>query len=256
MDIKQLMDSVYLLPALLKYMANTTDKSAKRFLEEYDISDNNIAEFEKIKTLLQYHLAAAVKLSYPIALNPTYNLLRNGLESYFHYYLSHMFRAAGLINKVWSVLDYGCGAGQIGKQFKIDNPLSDVFYLDREKPLDIEDNRFLKIDFERYPEWYYGSEKFFDCVIMSELLHCKNTPGQHHLINSAHKILKNEGKLIIVENIDFCMAFRINQLKDSASYASYDIVTADKLKYLTDTYFSKLQVLTIQNHNIYVYEKI
>ena len=146
-------------------------------------------------------------------------------------------------------LDYGCGLGQIGLQFHYDNPNSQVYFLDRENENNLDN--FYKIDFEEYPRWYKDLGVQVDCVIMSELLHCKNQKWQNYLIKSAHHILKPQGTFIVIENLDYAMAYRIGKLKKKA----VNVLTPNDVHKLVKGFKLKKRAAIFQ-HQIYVYEKV
>jgi SAM-dependent methyltransferase len=247
MNIKQLTDSIYFLPVVIDHIQSPSELTTV-ILAENGITDENIEEYKKVSNLLMYHLHC-IQSNW----KPNYHLLRVGLQEYFCNYLSNVFKELNIVDKAWKVLDYGCGSGQLGMQFEQDNPESRVMYLDRTKEDNIDEERFILCDFERYPDWYRGCKNEFDCVLMSELLHCKNTEGQHYLVNSAHNILKPGGFLIIIENIDYCMAYRMNKFKKETVL---NVVAAEQVDFLTSTFFVLQKETIILNHKIYIYEKI
>lgn len=247
MNIKQLTDSIYLLPIVIDHIQNPSELTAT-ILKENSVTNEDIEEYKKVNNLLLYHLHC-IQSNW----KSNYHLLRVGLQEYFCNYLSNVFKELNIVDKAWKVLDYGCGSGQLGMQFEQDNPESRVMYLDRTREDGIDKKRFILCDFERYPDWYKGCKGEFDCVLMSELLHCKTIEGQHYLVNSAHNILKPGGFLIIIENIDYCMAYRMNRLKKEAKL---NVVTAERVGFLTAAFFVLLKETTILNHKIYIYEKI
>ncbi|HYD90366.1 MAG TPA: class I SAM-dependent methyltransferase [Flavobacterium sp.] len=245
MNFKQLADSIYLIPVLLDHFSKPTDITTA-ILKEYDINERKVEEFRKVKSLLTYHLNTVRNWQ------PDYPLLRQGLSEYFDAYMKHTFKNIGFTNKEWEVLDYGCGSGKYGLQFHELNPQSHVYFLDRDHDQGYLVN-YIRCDFEKQPMWYMGYLKRFDCVIMSELLHCKDFVTQQYLITSAYEILAPKGKLVVIENADYCMAYRIARLKDNTNI---NIVHADLLKTLTFDFFNQIDQTQVLNHNIVVYEKI
>lgn len=248
MNFKQLSDSIYLIPVLLDHFKKPTKLTATVLSKVFELSEKDIQELRKVDKLLQYHMKTIQ------AWQPDYPLLRQGLTQYFNLYLRKIFQKIELVNNKWSVLDYGCGSGQIGLQFKEDNPLSQVLFLDREINSNIKTNDLLiykEIDFERTPNWYKTFTTAFDCVIMSELLHCKTAKGQQYLVRSSYDVLKPKGAFIVIENIDYCMAYRIHKLKKE----KVDVVTPLELQKLVLGKFRLKKHTNIHQHQIYVYEK-
>lgn len=248
MNYKQLSDSIYLIPVLLDHFKKPTKLTATVLSKVFELSEKDIQEFRKAEKLLQYHYQF-------IQGGDNYPLLRQGLAQYFDLYLRKIFQKIELTNNKWSVLDYGCGSGQIGLRFKEDNPESKVYSLDKVNPIPLKDygsSSFICVDFEKAPLWYKQYPEAFDCVIMSELLHCKNLRWQLYLVNSAHKILKPKGMLIVIENIDYCMAYRIHKLKKTAA----NVITPLELQKLVLGKFRLKKHTNIHQHQIYVYEKI
>lgn len=249
MNFKQLTDSIYIIPVLLDHLANPTPLT-QTILRENGINWVDIDEFRKVEKLLRYHYQTVQTWK------PDYTLLKQGLAQYFDEYLNHVFKMLGIVNEVWTVLDYGCGAGHLGLQFKRDNPLSDVFFLDRESEMPIKNfmgSRFISEDFEKSPNWYkFGYINSFNCALMSELLHCKDMKGQQYLVKSVHKILKPGGTFIIIENLDYCMEYRMKRLKQQ----DVSVVNPSYLACLLMNKFVIKNRIEILNHQIYVYEKI
>lgn len=241
----QVLDSIYLIPVILDHLEEPT-VTTTMILQQNSITVYDLEEFKKIKSMLQYHVHA-VQNNYA----GNYPLLQKGLAEYYDSYLSQMFENIGIAHKRWVILDYGCGSGIVGEQFLSDNPNSSVFFMDKEDYTNgIGLNK--KVDFEKEPGWYVDYYAHFDAIIMSELLHCKKKEGQEYLIRSSYEMLKPGGILIIVENVDYCMAYRISKIK----HEEHDIVDLEQIDALTKKMFRIEQIKQIQRHKIYELKKI
>lgn len=241
-NIQKILDSIYLIPILIDHIKQPTSNTTK-FLATQGIDAQDVENCKQLLPLLEYH-QFAVQNSF----KPNYPLLRDGLEVYFQKYLSDFIRLIGLVNRRDNVLDYGCGMGQIGRKIKELNPDANVLMVDREKFAD----DIMPVDFEADPSWYTPLEDSMDYIILSEVLHCKDIKGQEYLIKSSHKMLKSLGVLVIIENVDYAMAYRISKIKGK----EFNVVDDAQIKYLTDYYFRKLHTFNINRHNIYLYAKV
>lgn len=243
MKLERLLDSIYLIPVILDHMDKPCTNT-RAILRANDISDEQVAELHKIRHLLEYH-KQVVQNKY----SGNYPLLRQGLREYYETYLSSMFKAVGLTSCRLFGLDYGCGDGQVAEQFLEDNPESEIVLLDKEP---VFNQKSLTIDFEKEPNWWSNYIGAFSLVILSEVLHCKAPIAQHYLIDSSHNVLADHGFLLISENIDHCMEYRISKIKKK----SYPVVDSYEIAQLTYKKFELIKETQINNHKIYLYEKI
>lgn len=245
MTINQLLDSIYLIPALLDHLDNPTDNT-HQILQNNGINNDLVIQAGDIRHLLEYH-----KWIVQNNFRPNYTLLREGLAEYFEHYQSNLFKDFDIVGKAWMFLDYGCGEGRKTKQFLIDNPESSAVMVD--KVNDHNQKNMLEVDFEKNPYWFQGYIDMFDLILLSEVLHCKKPIIQEYLLISSLKMLKTGGKLLIVENVDHCMEYRISKIKGQAM----PLVTVQAV-------FSLMKPLGVtlsdikynQNHISYLYEKI
>jgi len=235
MDKNKIVNSVYLVTAILEVLNGNKNKNILNILKEYDI---NVRDFKDLKSILNYHLHI-IKTDF----EPNYNLLRKGLDEYFNKYLKDFWKYINIENTNYSLLDYGSGNGCYSDAFIKANPNGNITMIDK----------YLGIDFEKNPNWY--KEKFigkYDIVLLSEILHCKGLKGKKYLIESSLECLKKKGKLIINENLDPFMGWRLNKLTTNG-----DLVTKDELSLLLAKYSLKLKKITnINYHHIYIYEKL
>lgn len=245
MTINRIYDSIYIIPAILDYLDKPTDE-ALAILYSNGITDEVITELSKQQALLQYHQCI---IENKFKSDPKlYPLLRKGLKQYYNQYLSGIFQKLNIVKTTWQALDYGCGDGQMSDQFLKDNPHANIIRVDREPGKNI-----LTVDFETNPAWFQQYMNSLDLVIMSELLHCKELSGQEYIIRSADAMLKSHGKALIVENIDYCMAFRISRLKKKV----HKVVTESDVEHLAQLVnWKKIAEFQINRHKIYLYEKI
>ena len=243
--MNNILDSIYLIPVLLEHFESPTANTATI------LKDNNInpEEYRDMQNLLKYHhnfIKSGVQ---------NYALLRLGLAEYFDKYLSSIWLKLGIINEQLLLLDYASGNGQYSDKFLETNPLSCAICIDKNHSGSIvKKNKFLHtVDFEKQPDWWKGYREQMDIVLMSELLHCKE-PNEHgYLLVSAKNLLKTSGKLIIVENEDYCMEYRISKLKNRfIPLPDMDKITKTAKEFgLNCTNSTK-----IKKHQIYVFEKI
>jgi hypothetical protein len=245
MTVKTLLDSIYYIPVLLEHLREPTHNS-RIILTEANIDPE---EFRPLQNLLEYHL------KFIQGNGENYPLLRQGLKEYFDVYLKDIFKVIGETNQNVIMLDYGSGSGYYSDQFLSDNPDSVAIAVDKEHgQIKSRPNKYLlHIDFEKDPEWYNHYREYFHRVLLSELLHCKDLQGQKYLIGSALALLQPGGRLIINENVDYCMQYRISRLKGRqrtvvAPWDIEDLMRKFKVKQINHK--------TINNYHIYVYEKI
>jgi SAM-dependent methyltransferase len=244
MDLHQILDSIYIIPVLLEHLEKPTFTTTK-VLRTNDITPQQIEECRKIKDLLLYHYKVIAT-----GFQPNYIQLRQGLKQYYNEYLSGMFKRLDLVDKDYNVLDYGCGSGQVLKQFLRDNPLSAGIGVDKDPQVF---TGFRQKDFEAEPDWYYDYLEYFNLVILSEVLHCKDLKTQQYLIASSDVMLKQKGILIIVENVDYCMEYRISKIKQD----NFHVLNEFHIKELMEgTGFKMHNMITINRHNIYEFHKI
>lgn len=246
MQLKNILDSIYVIPVILDHMDNPRTIT-KEVLQSMGINEEDIEALRSIKSLLQYH-----KHIISSDFKPDYPLLRKGLTEYFDRNLKYMFKNSYMTDLNMYVLDYGCGSGQVSKQFLEDNPGSSVMLVDKYESPGLP---IVKIDFEADQNWYQKLhlQKTFDMVILSEVLHCKSPIFQDYLIRSSLNMLKPHGKLFIVENIDPCMAYRISKLKQG----EYKALHPEDIESLVSEHNTRrLTITSLQRHIIYIYEKI
>lgn len=236
------MDSIYILPVVLDHLENPTETTAK-ILFQQGIDKETLIQCGKIKPLLQYHYNAVVN-----NFKGDYKLLQDGLSRYWNEYLYRMWPMLEITGTPTYLLDYGCGAGFGGDTFKHYNPEGLVTYVDRDKY----HAKTLEIDFENEPTWYTNHKGEFDYILLSEVLHCKSLLVRKYLIETCHYMLREGGSLIINENVDFMMEYRISKIKGGTFRAldQHDITE------LTYGLFRQKQLKTIKRHNIYEYERV
>lgn len=244
MDLHKILDSIYIIPAILDHLDNPTETTTKLLLSA-GIGPKQIEECREVRELLLYHYKVIVT-----GYSPNYDQLRDGLVQYFEAHLSDMFKKLGIIEKEWRVLDYGCGNGQVSTQFLKDNPDSYALRVDRDS---VNITNFKRIDFETQPYWYKPYTNTFDLVILSEVLHCKDHNGQLYLIDSSIQLLRDKGTLIVVENKDYCMEYRISKIKQN----NFKVLNEWHVRELTQgSNLALLNMITINRHNIYEFQKV
>lgn len=237
MNIHNIMDSAYIIPVLFDHIEKPTEIT-KAILRQKGITKKVVEEFKALSSLMEYHKNR--KQDYP--------LLQHGLKAYYQQHLSSMFNELGLVAQEMVVLDYGAGSGVVSDQFFTNNPHSVVYRVDR---TDYTGDTIVR-DFEKTPNWYAEFLNNFDLVILSEVLHCKQSDIQEYLIRSSKNMLKEKGKLLIVENIDHCMAWRISKFKNQL----HPVVGPSRVTELTKDNFILLQHIQLGRHIIYLYQRL
>lgn len=244
LSIDDIVSRFYLLPVILDHFDNPTEESEK-IIKEAGITD--LSTLYRQRSLLQYHLY------YISTRNENYPLLREGLDQYFDEHLSDVFKNIGLKGHVAYMLDYGAGDGKYAKQFMIDNPYSQVLCVDRYQINNLPKGvKSIGVDFEKVPDWYHSWRNTFNVVFMSELMHCKDEKGQKYLIDTSYAMLQENGLLIIHENMDYEMQWRISKIKGK-SMPIVNKATIDKFIHMK---FVFKEQRTINQHTAYVYAKI
>lgn len=253
MNIQRVLDSIYIIPVILDHLDHPT-KNTEAILLANDINPvDDMKELSKLKDLLWYH-KHVIQTGY----QPDYALLRSGLKEYFDTYLTDVFKRLNLVGMYGRMLDYGCGNGYYGHQYLKDNPESLVYLMDREIPDSVVKNHAniipIEDDFEAHPSWFMDKNlKNLDVILMSELLHCKTNAICKYLISSCCTLLKTGGNLIVIENQDPCMEYRISKIKGEP-YPVIDMMTMDRF---TMWFPLKIRnIISINQHFIYLYEKV
>lgn len=237
-NINKVFDSIYLIPALLDHLEKPTVNTAA-ILEENGI---NAEDFRELKSMLVYHFQA-VRNGYVA----DYELLRDGLAEYFAAHLSTIFQKLGTVNQKGFVLDYGCGSGQVSDQFKLDNPATEIYKVDK-----FDGPGITVVDFEEDPSWHRGFIEHFDTIILSEVLHCKPYLTQMYLVQSSYRMLVPDGQLIIIENMDYAMAYRISKIKGS----NHEVVKPSDIYNLALPMFKVKNQIRINKHIAYDLRKV
>ncbi len=264
MTVQEILDSIYIIPILLQHIEEPNENT-RAFLHEHGITEDMISKsmspavrkqagpgvifpLMELKPLLEYHLEFIRNG------NPPYDLLRMGLNQYFDQYLFKCFQLLGEVNQKVLMLDLGSGDGSYADQFLRDNPESQVICVDKAHT-----NAFKRlgkqihtVDFEKDPEWYHMFVNTFDRVLISELLHCKTERGQSEIIAQALTMTKKFGKIIINENEDYAMAYRISQIKHKPHY----IIDLDRVTTLMRDRAVLRKTITINKHTFYVFQKL
>jgi hypothetical protein len=241
MKIQDMLNAPYLVPTLLRHIDNPTDET-RNMLQHMGVSLENFIDAKRIRTLLDYHD------TFMRQGQADYASLREGLQEYWYAYLYTMFQQLNIVNQEGFLLDYGCGAGQVSTQFLIDNPDAHAVRVDKE----ITHPDTMQIDFEEWPDWYLQYVDQFNWVMLSEVLHCKSRIVQRYLIDSSYHMLVQDGSLLIVENQDPLMVWRINQIKGT----NYKPINRAELDILLKGRFKLKNHLTIQQHHVYNYVRI
>jgi len=117
MENNKVINSIYLIPALLEALEGNKEQHILDILKEFEI--DNIEEYRGLNSLLKYH--------YKIIKNDfngedLYPLLRKGLNEYYDKYLNDFWKIINIQNTNKKLLDYGCGTGCYSRSFKKDNP--------------------------------------------------------------------------------------------------------------------------------------
>lgn len=199
MNKNQIINSVYLLPALIGTIKNGPQDHTDRVLYEFGIT--NPEEYKEIVNLLEYHLEI-VSTDFKYNKN-LYPLLRDGLNGYYNKYLSNFWQTLSIKDTDFKLLDYGCGDGSYSKSFKKSNPEGIYTLIDKA----------LGTDFITNPNWYKeASIGKYDLILLSEILHCKDFKTRLYLINSSLEMLEKNGRIIINENEDPFMNWRLKEL--------------------------------------------
>ena len=237
MKKSEVINSIYLVPALIEYMNGNKSDHIEQIIESYGIND--IGQYQNLKPLLEYHLHIVQS-----GFKPDYNLLRAGLTEYYLEFLYKFWEIIGIVDTDYKLLDYGGGDGVYSNSFTSYNPHGEKTLLDR--------NRGLNIDFEKNPDWYKEYKDKFGLVLLSEILHCKGHDWQKYLISSSDYMLYEGGKIIINENLDPAMGWRLNEMtKEGAMMTESDII-----QLMNGYNYKLLDIKTIVNHKVYIYEKL
>lgn len=241
MTIQNILDSIYIIPVILDHLEEPT-VTTRAILRENNIGEDQLAQCAKMKHLLMYHREIIAN-----HYQPNYDLLRTGLKEYFDANLSTVFRELNLPAKshVSQVLDYGAGDGRMADQFREDYPDSIVLTMDRQ-------NSDINVDFEQEPFWYRSYLNTFDVVILSEVLHCKQQVVRHYIIDSIQQMLHKGGHLIVIENEDYCMEYRISKIKKG----DFSVLSDKTVKALCSDGFELNTELKINKHTIYDFIKV
>lgn len=238
MTIQNILDSIYIIPVILDHLEEPT-VTTRKILKENQISDATLVQCDAMRHLLMYH-REIIANNY----QPNYDLLRTGLKEYFDTNLSDVFYQLHLAEPM-HVLDYGAGDGRMARKFQEDYPNSTVLTMDR-KDSDI------NVDFEQEPHWFKSYINTFDVVILSEVLHCKQQVVRHYVIDSIHEMLHRGGHLVIIENEDYCMEYRISKIKQG----DFSVLSDKTVKALCSDGFKLNTELKINKHTIYDFIKI
>ena len=234
MESNKVINSAYLIPAILAKLEGTENENVDLMLKEFNV---DAEDYRDLYSLLNYHLQV-VKTDF----NADYPLLRKGLTEYFEKYLSDFWKVVGIEGTRLRLLDYACGDGAYSDKFIEANPEGITYRVDRQ----------FGIDFEATPLWYQRESFEVDIVLLSEILHCKSIKWQEYLIVSSLACLVPGGCIIINENIDPFMGYRLNHLTDHGN-----MLTENDIIQLMLEYDVKLKsITTINNHKQYTYEKI
>jgi len=238
MENNKVINSIYLIPALLEALEGNKEQHILDILKEFEI--DNIEEYRGLNSLLKYH--------YKIIKNDfngedLYPLLRKGLNEYYDKYLNDFWKIINIQNTNKKLLDYGCGTGCYSRSFKKDNPKGSYILIDKS----------LGIDFENNPNWYINDHiEKYDLILLSEILHCKDYETQNYLINSSLDMLKTGGQIIINENEDPFMDWRLNKLTKKGEVLNKKYI----LDFMNRSALKLSQINKINYHNIFVYDKI
>lgn len=240
------MDSVYLLEVVLEHLERPS-LATTRIIQEHQIDTRDAKE---IRHLLEYHYNIT-QTQYRDA-EIFYPMLRMGLKEYFDKYLTEGYvRITEKMPEPHSILDFGAGEGHVAKWMRRRYKSALVYTLDKAP---IEDPLHIKVDFEEKPDWWRDKwEESFDLIILSEVLHCKKPLTQMYVIDTCEHLLKKKGRLVIVEPVDYVMARRIAKLKKATGYAVLD---EHHIRELMPSSFILHNIIRVQKHKFYQYEKI
>jgi hypothetical protein len=230
----EVLNSIYIIPALLGYFRG--EEGCLELLKSYDV---NPEEYRDLGSLLQYHHEIIRK-----DFEPNYPLLRKGLTEYFNEFLWDFWSILGITGTNYKMLDYAGGEGIYSDTFDILNPEGDSTLLDRKHGL--------AVDFQKTPNWWPEYEQSFDIVLLSEILHCKSAFWRDYLVSSSCMLLKSGGRLIINENVDPAMGWRLNRLSEGGLMTESDIIGLMS----GNVDFKLVDIKTIEKHKIYIYEKV
>ena len=236
MEKNKVINSVYLLPGLLEKLNGNTNDNIEKILLEFDVKAE---DYKNLKNLLTYHLDI-IKTDF----KPNYIQLREGLDEYFNEYLLDFWNVINIGNERSSLLDYGCGNGSYSYSFLENFPRAEITLIDKS----------MGIDFEKNPGWYIKDNyNCHDIVLLSEILHCKDLKGQKYLIDSSICCLVKGGTLVINENIDPFMGWRLNKLTANGNMMSEDDIIGLMSSYKE---LSLKSIKSINYHKVYIYEKV
>ena len=242
-NVTSIIEAAYILPVLIEHWKNPTNESWA-ILNKHGIDQ---AELYKYNHLLEYHEQFLRTRA------ENYPLLRKGLDQYFENDLSEIFNKLGINHKQWYFLDYAAGNGAYAKQFIFDNPWSTALCVDKSLATSLGKRiNYMTVDFEKNPDWYKPYLEEFDAILLSEILHCKNFTGKEYLINSSTYMLKKGGILIVNENYDLEMQWRISQIKGKTTR----LITDEDIYELTKKRFELINKQTINQHTAYVLQKL
>ncbi len=237
MKKQQVINSIYLVPAIIEYLDGNRSKYINDILNEYGVDPD---DYINLINLLKYN-KSIIRTNF----KADYELLRRGLDEYYQMFLRSFWQKMKLTDTKLRLLDYCGGDGSYSSSFKTFNPGGTAVLLDR--------SNGLCIDFEDDPKWHKEWQEYFNVVLLSEILHCKSIEIQYYLIDSSLSMLDNGGKIIINENIDPFMGWRLDRLTKEGK-----VLDESHIIKLMSTYRHVLQLTdlqTIENHKIYVYEK-
>lgn len=244
MKIQQLFDSMYLVRVALEHHNNPTELTT-RIMGEYEIDSREVRDNID---LLEYHYEIVMNGFY--SAESLYPKLRTGLKEYFEKYLVEGYIRITEKLPDWSggakILDYGAGEGHVANWFRKRFVGAEVQTLDRA-------NSDINVDFEQDPDFYKVFEGHFHMIILSEVLHCKSTVVQQHIIKTCNAMLKPDGILVIVEPVDYVMAYRISKIKkDSERHVLGEHHISELMPYD----FMKQMQIKVQKHIFYKYAKV
>ena len=261
--VDTVIEQAYLLPALIEYFSLGEDSPVPVHLERvFELSFGvgkayipKLRELKQYQDLLRYHWGF-LKEQGKVFGNNNYDTLRKGLSAYFDKNLSHIFTELELVGTSYRFLDYGSGGGQYARKFKELNPNATVTTVDR-KDADI------NIDFESFPSWYEQITKKYDIVLLSEVLHCKDSATRNYLLKSSLELLNDNGQIIVVENVQAGLDWRLRELTDGGRELPEEAVrmlfylsnTIRRDKYKPEFLLKKIVNLN-STHTAYVYTKI